>query len=498
MKKLLSILLSISMLIIASSCAYQPKKPGPSLSADVVNIDLYAVNDMHGNVVDGDGKYNGLGISKTSSYLKKMKSYNQNSIFLSSGDMWQGSSESNNTHGKIVTEWMNLLDFSSMTVGNHEFDWGIERISENKEIARFPFLGINVYDKETNERSEVFDSSVMVEKDGVSIGIIGAIGDCYSSISSSKVTDLYFKTGDELTELVKEESKKLKDEGADVVVYSLHDGYSGGNYKTTSEEAPTLDSGKIKSFYDVSLSDGYVDVVFEGHTHQKYVYKDAYGVYHVQASANNRAIAHVDVDVNKKTGDVKVNTVRTADTSAIMEGKDAQTEALFDKYADDIGKVYEVIGQNYKKRYSDEIEDLCADLYLKAGLQEWGEEYEIFLGGGYLKTRSPYNLEAGNVCYKDLQSLMPFDNEIVLCSVSGADLSNKFVNTSNRDYHCSYSEFGEKNKSDIDFSKTYYIVVDSYTSDYAFNRLTVIKRYSKLNFYARDLLAEYIKNGGLS
>ena len=74
MKKLLSILLSISMLIIASSCAYQPKKPGPTLSADVVNIDLYAVNDMHGNVVDGDGKYNGLGISKTSSYLKKMKS----------------------------------------------------------------------------------------------------------------------------------------------------------------------------------------------------------------------------------------------------------------------------------------------------------------------------------------------------------------------------------------------------------------------------------------
>ena len=141
---------------------------------------------------------------------------------------------------------------------------------------------------------------------------------------------------------------------------------------------------------------------------------------------------------------------------------------------------------------------MCADLYLKAGLEEWGEEYEIFLGGGYLKTRSPYNLEAGNVCYKDLQSLMPFDNEIVLCSVSGADLSNKFVNTSNRDYHCSYSEFGEKNKSDIDFSKTYYIVVDSYTSDYAFNRLTVIKRYSKLNFYARDLLAEYVKNGGLS
>lgn len=498
MKKLLSIILSVSMLLVFASCGQNvTPKPNPSFNTDYVNLDFYAVNDMHGNVTDGNNSSTGLGISKTTSYLKKQLSYNENTIFLSSGDMWQGSSESNNTHGKIVTEWMNLLGFSSMTAGNHEFDWGLDRIVENKEIADFPFLGINVYDKNTDEQSEVFDSSVMVSKDGINVGIIGAIGDCYGSISSSRVSDLYFKVGDELTELVKQESQKLKDDGADIVVYSLHDGYVGSNYKTSSKNAPTVKAKSLESFYDVSLSDGYVDVVFEGHTHQNYVYKDEYGVYHVQASSNNRAIAHVDVDVNKKTGDVVVNTVETEDTSVIYESKDDETEQLFEKYSDEIGQVYEVLGYNYKKRYSSEIEDICAMLYLEAGQKEWGEEYEIFLGGGFLRTRSPYNLNAGNVCYKDLQSLMPFDNDIVLCSVSGYYLNKQFVSTSNEDYHCSYSAYGKANKNKIDSSKTYYIVVDSYTSDYAPNHLTVIKRYATPNVYARDLLAEYVRQGKL-
>ncbi len=494
MKKLLSILLSFLIVLTMASCTQTTPKPTP-LSADLINIDLYAVNDLHGNVLKGNGSSTGAAITNTASYFNRMTSYNKNSIVFSTGDMWQGSSESNNTYGKLVTEWMNLVGFTSMTVGNHEFDWGMERIIENEELAEFPFLGINVYDRETNNRCDEFASSVMVEKSGIKIGIIGAIGDCYSSISSSKVSDVYFKVGDELTELVKEESEKLRDDGADVVVYSLHDGYSGGNYQTTSKKAPTLNASAIEGFYNVSLSNGYVDVVFEGHTHQNYVYKDEYGVYHVQAASNNRAIAHVDLDVNKKTGDVTVNTVESSSTSSIIDGSDAETDALFDKYAEDIGKVYEVIGRNSKKRYSEEIEDLCADLYLEAGLEEWGGEYEIFLAGGYLKTRSPYNLDAGDVCYKDLQSLMPFDNEIVLCSISGYYLSKQFINTDNENYHCSYSDYGNQNKSNIDSSKTYYVVVDSYTSDYAPNNLTVIKLYSKSNFYARDLLCEYVKNG---
>lgn len=496
MRKLLSLLISIFICFALVSCN-QTGGGHTGGNSNLINIDFYAFNDVHGNLLDSSDKSGGIGISKTTTYLNRYQSINENTVILSSGDMWQGSSESNNTKGKIVTDWMNLCNFDAMTVGNHEFDWGINAIKQNAEIADFPILGINVYERATDQKSDVFESSVLIEKEDLTIGIIGAIGDCYSSISSSKVTDYYFKTGDELTSLVKAESVKLKNQGADVIVYSLHDGYGESIYKKDTE-APTLYSNELKSFYDVSLSDGYVDVVFEAHTHQSYVYKDEHGVYHVQASSNNRSIAHVDADYDKKTGKVTVNRAEVSKFDPIFLTNDETTDALFEKYSAEIGAVYEIIGNNYRTRYSEDLEDLVAKLYLDTGLEKWGDTYQIFLGGGFLRTRSPYNLKAGGVCYKDLQSLFPFDNDIVLCSVTGYYLNKQFVTTTNDDYHSSYSEYGNLSKNSIDPAATYYVVVDSYTSDYAPNHLTVIERYSDDGLYARDLLSDYIKAGGLA
>ena len=134
-------------------------------------------------------------MDELSSYL--MNAYKENSatVVLSSGDMWQGSAESNLTRGAIITEWMNEMDFVSMTLGNHEFDWGSEYIDANRELAEFPILAINIFDKSTGERADYCEASVIVERNGVKIGIIGAIGDCKSSISSSYVTDVDFKVG---------------------------------------------------------------------------------------------------------------------------------------------------------------------------------------------------------------------------------------------------------------------------------------------------------------
>lgn len=489
MKKIIALIITVIMLFALVSCN-EEQKPSTGFRENLINIDVYAVNDMHGNVNDSDTSSGGIGIAKAATYFKKYMGYNENTFVISSGDMWQGSSESNNTKGKLVTEWMNLVGFSSMTMGNHEFDWGFDVIEENAALADFPFLAINVYETKTDERADVFESSVLIEKEDVTIGIIGAIGDCYSSIASSKVEGYYFKVGDELTDLVKSESQKLRSEGADVIIYSLHDGSSKKN-SGDSSTAPTYYQSDMKDYYDVSLSDGYVDVVFEAHTHQGYVYKDEGGVYHVQASSSNKAVSHVDMDYNKKTGDIIVNRVETNDLTSVYEKEDAETKLLFDKYSEQIGEVYKVLGRNTSYLNSESLEDLCADLYLEAGLKEWGSKYDIFLGGGFLRTRSPYNLPTGDVTYAKLQALFPFDNDIVLCSVSGRDLLQKFVNTTNKDYHCSYSAYGKANKNAIQNDETYYIVVDSYTSDYKYNNLTVVSRYSAEGTYARDLLAEY-------
>ena len=194
---------------------------GSGSGSGTYTLDVYAINDMHGKFTDTDAQ---PGVDEMTTYLRKVQT-EQNALLLSSGDMWQGSCESGLTKGNIITDWMNELGFSAMTLGNHEFDWGEEPVKANAAIAEFPLLAINVYDEDTNQRVDYCQPSVLVDKGDVQIGIIGAIGDCYSSISADQVEGIYFKTDAELTDLVKTESQKLKTQGADFIIYSLHDGY---------------------------------------------------------------------------------------------------------------------------------------------------------------------------------------------------------------------------------------------------------------------------------
>lgn len=455
----------------------------------LVVIDFYVINDLHGKFCDTATQ---PGVDELATYLNRMRESDNHVILMSSGDMWQGTAESNLTGGFLLTEWMNEMDFTSMTLGNHEFDWGEEKIRDNLEIAEFPFLAINIYDTDTGKLADYCQPSVMVECDGIQVGIIGAIGDCYSSISSDMVEGLEFKVDGELTALVKAESNRLREAGADLIIYSLHDGYG-----RSSSSSGVISSSNLSSYYSTSLSNGYVDLVFESHSHQHYALQDSYDVYHVQGGGENYGISHVEIAVNSVSGNNRVNKAEVIRSSALSSlPDDPATEALEDKYSEVIDYAYTTLGKVAKNYSRDEIADIMAELYLEAGMEKWGNKYDIFLGGGYIVTRSPYNLTAGNKNYADILSLFPFDNRLVLCSVSGSKLISKFVESSNSNYHVAISDYGESLINSISPSDTYYIIVDTYTALYAPNGLTIVEYYDDTTF-ARDLLAKAIEGEDL-
>ena len=458
----------------------------------IVYVDFYNINDLHGKLDDGD---NHIGVDELTTYLKNARQNDDNAFFISTGDMWQGQAESNMTKGLIMTDWMNELDFTAMAIGNHEFDWGSEYIQSNADFAEFPLLAINIYDRATNKLASYCEPSIMVDAGGVQIGFIGAIGDCYSSIAADKCDDVYFKVGTQLTSLVKSEADKLRNNGADYIVYILHDGYGSSNYGSTTQ----ISSSKIKSYYDVALSNGYVDLVFEGHTHQGYRLIDEYGVYHIQHRGDNQGgISHAEIAINSVTNQSKVTTAELVSVSQYQNlADDPIVDKLLEKYKDQISAANEVLGYNSSFRDDEYLEQLVANLYYETGVKAWGDKYNIVLGGGFLRTRSPYNLSAGNVTYGQLSSLFTFDNQITLCAVKGRDLKKKFFESNNSDYFISYGDYGSSVKNNIDLNATYYIVVDNYTADYAYNNLTIVERYDP-NVFARDLLAEYVRKGGLS
>ncbi len=454
-------------------------------------VDFYNINDLHGKLDDGE---NHIGVDELTTFLKNSRETDQNAIFLSSGDMWQGAAESNMTKGLIMTDWMNELDFAAMAIGNHEFDWGEEYVKQNSEFAEFPFLAINIYDRKTDKLVDYCKSSVMVDVGLAQIGIIGAVGDCYSSIAVDKCDEVYFKVGSELTSLVKKEAEALRQDGADFIVYILHDGHGQSN----SGSKQQISSSQIASYYNTSLSDGYIDLVFEGHTHQGYILKDEHDVYHLQNRGDNQGgISHAEVTINTVTGKHSIGVAELISDNHYQNlDDDPVVDQLLEKYKEQIAPANEVLGSNSARRSSGELQRLIAKLYYETGFEEWGSKYDIVLGGGFMSIRSPYNLSSGDVTYADLQSLFPFDNQLTLCSIKGRDLKSNFLQKRDR-YYTYLGDYGNSISESIDPNETYYVVVDTYTADYKYNKLTILERYDP-NVFARDLLAEYIKNGGLS
>ena len=477
--KILCLLLPILLLIgCGGAVTPEPTTTAAVATAPVV-FDIYAVNDLHGRLTATDTQ---PGAGALSAYVKQT----ENAILLATGDMWKGTAVSDLTKGQLVTEWMNETGFAAMTLGGHEYDWGADGIRENRQLAKFPFLGINVYSRETDQRVDYCQSSVTVELEGITVGIIGAIGDCYASIASEHTKNVYFQTGDALTALVKAEAEKLREQGADMIIYTLHDGWD----QTTTGVMDIRDR-ELGAYYDISLSDGYVDLVFEADTHYSYVLKDSHGVYHLQAGGNNQGISHARVLIDKARGDVLVATAELVPASRYAGVKaDLALETLLQKYGAQIAPATEVVGNNSRYRSGAMLCQLVADLYREKGVETWAERYDIVLGGGYLSCRSPGYLQAGEVRYDQLQSLFPFDNTITLCSIRGRELISKFLETENAAYYISLTDYGKSIRGQIDPDATYYLVTDSYSADYAPNRLTVIDTCES-GVYARALLAAY-------
>lgn len=448
-------------------------------SSVVIIVDFYCINDLHGRILDSAVQ---PGVDEMTAYLQQAAQTDDHILLLSAGDMWQGSAESNLTKGRLVTEWMNTLEFQAMALGNHEFDWGESYVRENAQLADFPFLAINVYDAQSRAPADYCEPSRLVDCGGVQIGLIGAIGDCHSSIAPDMAQDFYFLTGRDLTELVKAESTALREQGADFIVYLLHDG--GGTADST-----------LSSYYDEALSDGYVDLVFEGHTHQRYLSEDSFGVVHLQNGGDNTGgLSHVEISIHAIDGTVTLRTAELVNSAVYETMEDAPVIAdLIQQYDKELSPAFASFGTLNTSVPGDDLRQLVADLYYMEGLVHWGAEYDIVMGGGYISIRSPGYLARGEVTYRELLELFPFDNELVLCSIRGRDLIDRFLESDNRNYFISCSENLAEN---IDENGIYYVVVDSYSSTYGPNRLTEIERYGE-NYYARDMLANYILNGGL-
>ncbi|WDC84838.1 metallophosphoesterase [Caloramator sp. mosi_1] len=184
--------------------------------------DIIEITDFHGTLLDSS---NNKVAAVLADRIKKVKNSNQDRfIFLSGGDLYQGSPVSNVLVGRPVKEFLNNVGLDVSALGNHEFDWGLDTIlnmHKEQPVANYDFICSNLYEKATGKR--VFEPYKILERDGLKIAVVGAISTETPTIVLPKHVENY-EFRDEVTE-INAVVKDIRDNSkADVVLVLIHEG----------------------------------------------------------------------------------------------------------------------------------------------------------------------------------------------------------------------------------------------------------------------------------
>lgn len=240
-RKCLSLFLSAALLVTGlGMTAYAAEGNGSSAST----VTIYTTNDIHGVVAGSDtaiGLVQAAGIAAST----------PNSLLVDAGDATQGASFATIKQGADVIRVMNAAGYDVMTAGNHEFDYGSERLLANAELAEFPILGANVQ----KDGKAMLEASTVVEVAGHKIGFIGLTTRATAtSTNPAQLTGVSF--ADEV-ETAKKQIAELKDQ-TDAIVLVCHMGDNGAAVGCTSLQLLTaLSSAERKE----------VAAVIDGHSH---------------------------------------------------------------------------------------------------------------------------------------------------------------------------------------------------------------------------------------
>lgn len=133
-------------------------------------------NDTHSRIEplpETDRTHPGKGgVERRASFLEQIRKQNNNVLIFDAGDFLQGTPYFNMFKGEIEVESMNLMGYDAVTLGNHEFDYGMEVLEKVVHLADFSIISSN-YDFSETTLKDLIKPFKIINKDGVRIGVIG-------------------------------------------------------------------------------------------------------------------------------------------------------------------------------------------------------------------------------------------------------------------------------------------------------------------------------------
>jgi 5'-nucleotidase len=243
-------------------------------------------NDTHSRIEPlpaTDKKYpNTAGVIARKAFIDEVRKNNKDVLLFDAGDFVQGTPYFNLFHGRVEAQAMDLMKYDAGTLGNHEFDYGLDTLKMIIEKLDFPIVNCN-YDFSATVLKNVVKPYIILKRFGLKIGVVGVGADPEGLIQQDKYEGMIFKP---IESNVNYYAKILKEkEKCDIVICLSHIGYTK----------------------DISLAENSrnVDLIIGGHSHtymeQPDMRKNLDGkdVMIFQTGKNGSFIGRIDVELDK-------------------------------------------------------------------------------------------------------------------------------------------------------------------------------------------------------
>jgi 5'-nucleotidase/UDP-sugar diphosphatase len=398
------------LLLLIGSCTAGSESP-TARQPDLAALTILHWNDFHSQNVPfkivlrdslrmKDSVYYVGGTANLLGYIKHFRGERSEVAVLNAGDDFQGTPISSMTNGRSQIELMNIINPDAMTLGNHEFDYGLENLEKNLHLARFPILNANIFDKRTGKP---FVAPYLVKTFGrVTVGIIGLITPDLPILTMRQHLEGLQMLN--YVQVVRKYVAELKKQHVDLIVVLSHMG---------------VDTPKVKPNTDQALADSVadIDVIIGGHSHTALFrpIKQNRTVI-CQAGTRGRWLGKLDLLVDLSGDSVYSYQSTLIETVLGKVTPDPIAEAKATEFESTVAKeLTEVIGTletdwiRHSRRESN-IGNWAADV-----MRGFGSADVAFLNSGTLRK----DLYAGDITARDIWEIFPFNNHFVTFRVTG-------------------------------------------------------------------------------
>lgn len=241
--------LAASALVAANSFPYEAFAKG-----DARKITILHTNDQHSRIepfpMDG-GKYQGLGgFAQRAVLINEIRKQEKNVLLLDVGDVWQGTPYFNMYGGELEFKLMSEMKYDASTLGNHDFDAGLDGFVKQLPLASFPFLNCNYDFTDTVMQGKIQPHKIF-SFDEIKVGVFGLGIELQGLVPKALFGGVKYNSP---IEAANKMAKQLKyEQNCDLVICLSHLGYK-------------YDEKKV-SDCDLAYQSSNIDLILGGHTH---------------------------------------------------------------------------------------------------------------------------------------------------------------------------------------------------------------------------------------